>query len=162
MTKMTEGGVATELIAAPADRLWSMVTDVTRIGEWSPEAARAEWIDGATGPAVGARFRGHNRRGRTRWSTTCEVIECEVGAVFAFATGGAAKPETIWRFRFQPASGGTEVTETFELVKPLGFFSNLVTRVTTGVKDRRADLEEGAKTTLAALKRSVESGPPAP
>lgn len=162
MTKITGGGTATEVIAAPADQLWSMVADVTRIGEWSPEAVGAEWIDGATGPAVGARFRGHNRRGKTRWSTTCEVIECEPGSRFAFATKGAAKPETIWRYEFEPLAAGTRVTESFELVKPLGSFSNLVTRVTTGVKDRRADLEQGARETLAALRRAMDSGPVPP
>jgi len=159
MTKKTGGAEATEVIAAPADRLWSMVADVTRIGEWSPEVVRAEWIEGATGPAVGARFKGHNRRGKAKWSTTCKVLECEVGAVFAFAVGSSATPDTIWRFRFEPESGGTRVTESFELVKPLGLFSNLVTRVTIGVKDRRADLEDGARQTLAALKQSVESPP---
>jgi hypothetical protein len=51
-----------------------------------------------------------------------------------------------------------EVTESFELTKPLGFGSRLVTRVTTGVKDRPADMEEGVRATLAALKRAAEGG----
>ncbi|MDQ6910728.1 MAG: SRPBCC family protein, partial [Actinomycetota bacterium] len=134
---------ASVTIGASAERVWAMVSDVTRMGEWSAETRSAEWLDGASGPAVGARFKGHNRRGRTRWSTTCEVIEAEPGRTFAFAVGGAAKPETIWRYQFEPTTGGVEVTETFELVKPLGFFSRLLTRVTTGVKDRPADLEAG-------------------
>ena len=70
---------ASVVVRADAGRVWSMVTDVTRMGEWSPETEGAEWIDGATGPAVGARFKGHNRKGRTRWSTTCEVIESQPG-----------------------------------------------------------------------------------
>ena len=57
------------------------MSDVTNIGKFSPETFEAEWIDGATGPAVGARFRGHvkrNGKGPTYW-TTCTVSECEPG-----------------------------------------------------------------------------------
>ena len=151
-------GQASVVVHADADRVWSMVTDVTRMGEWSPETERAEWLDGATGPAVGARFKGYNRRGRSKWSTTCEVIESEPGRAFSFAVGKVAKPETVWRYRFEPSAGGVEVTESFELTKPLGFFSNLLTRVTTGVTDRPADLEDGIRTTLATLKRVAEAG----
>jgi len=147
---------ASVVIMAGAGRVWSMVADVTRMGEWSPETERAEWIDGAAGPAVGARFKGHNRKGRTRWSTTCEVIESEPGQAFAFVVGEVAKPETVWRYRFEPLAEGVRVTESFELTKPLGFGSRLVTRVTTGVKDRPADMEEGVRATLAALKRAAE------
>lgn len=149
---------ASVVVQADAGRVWSMITDVTRMGEWSPETEWAEWIDGATGPAVGARFRGHNRKGRTRWSTACEVIESQPGKAFAFAVGKAAKPETVWRYRFEPVADGVQVTESFELTKPLGFGSRLVTWVTTGVKDRPADMEEGVRATLAALKRAAESG----
>ena len=145
------------VVRADTGRVWSMITDVTRMGEWSPETERAEWIDGATGPAVGARFKGHNRKGRTRWSTTCEVIESQPGRTFAFAVGKVARPETVWRYSFEPAAEGVKVTESFELTKPLGFGSRLVTRVTTGVKDRPADMEEGVRATLAALKRAAES-----
>ena len=34
------------------------MSDVTKIGSYSPETFEAQWLDGATGPAVGARFRG--------------------------------------------------------------------------------------------------------
>jgi uncharacterized protein YndB with AHSA1/START domain len=150
-------GEATVEVRADPHRLWAMVTDVTRMGEWSPETKRVEWLDGAGGPAVGARFKGHNQRGRSKWSTVCEVIESEPGRAFAFAVGKAAKPQTVWRYRFTPIDGGVQVTESFELTKPLGFFARLVTRLTIGVGDRRADLEEGARTTLAAIKRAAEA-----
>jgi len=45
-------------MAASADRVWDLVSDITRIGEFSPETFEAEWLGDATGPAVGARFRG--------------------------------------------------------------------------------------------------------
>jgi uncharacterized protein YndB with AHSA1/START domain len=153
---MNETGEATITVRAEPDRLWAMVTDVSRMGEWSPETERAEWLDGASEAVVGARFKGHNRRGKAKWFTVCEVIEAEPGRVFAFAVGGAAKPSTVWRYQFAPKPEGTEVTESFELTKALGFSSRLLTRMTTGVRDRRADLEDGARTTLVALKQAAE------
>lgn len=154
---MSTDGEAKVIVRAEPDRLWAMVADVTRMGEWSPETERAEWIDGATGAKVGARFKGYNRRGRAKWSTVCEVIEAERGRAFSFAVGGVAKPETVWRYRFDGVADGVEVTESFELVKRLGLFSRLLTRLATGVRDRRADLEQGARSTLAALKQAAES-----
>ncbi len=72
-------GEARIVIAAPADRLWSMVSDVTRMPEWSPETYRTSWLGGATGPAVGAKFRGWNKKGPIRWATNPKVTECEPG-----------------------------------------------------------------------------------
>lgn len=150
------GGSAAVVIGAPPERVWDVVTDVTRTGEWSPENVGGEWLDGASGAAAGARFRGTNRRGRTRWSTTCEVLVADRGRQFAFATGSAAKPQTVWRYVLEPEGDGTRVTESFELVKPLGPASRLATRLTTGVRDRRQDLEDNVRASLAALKRVVE------
>lgn len=155
---MSVTGRATVTVSAEPERLWGMVTDVTRMGEWSPETERAEWLDGVAGPRVGARFKGYNRHGKARWSTVCEVIEVDDGRVFSFAVGGAVKPQTVWRYRFEPGPDGVEVTESFEIVKPLGFLSRLITRLTTGVTDRQADLEDGVRSTLAAIKRAAESG----
>ncbi|HLH29443.1 MAG TPA: SRPBCC family protein, partial [Acidimicrobiales bacterium] len=55
-------GSITVHMDAPVEKVWELVSDVTRIGEFSPETFEAEWLDGATGPAVGVRFRGHVRR----------------------------------------------------------------------------------------------------
>lgn len=49
-------------MAATPERIWESVSDVTKIGRYSPETFEAEWLDGATGPVVGARFRGHVKR----------------------------------------------------------------------------------------------------
>jgi uncharacterized protein YndB with AHSA1/START domain len=76
------------------ERVWELVSDVTRIGRYSPETFEAEWLDGADGPAVGARFRGHvkrNGRGPVYW-TTCTVTAAEPGREFSFGVGDADKP----------------------------------------------------------------------
>ncbi len=153
-----EGGEASVVVAASAEELWTLVTDVTRTGEWSPENTGAVWLDGATGPVVGARFKGTNRRGRTKWASTCTVVTADPGREFAFLTGDPAKPDARWRYVLEPAGeGATRVTESFELVKPLGAASRFITRVTIGVRDRRGDLEENVRQSVARIKEIAES-----
>jgi len=104
-------------MAAPPDRIWELISDVTRIGSYSPETFEAEWLDGATGPAVGARFRGHvkrNGKGPVYW-TTCTVLAATPGREFTFGVGSAAKPVNPWRYQLEPAGDGTDVTESFQL-----------------------------------------------
>jgi len=108
-------------MVAPADEIWRLVSDVTRIGSYSPETFEAEWLDGADGPAVGARFRGHvkrNGRGPTYW-TTCTVLASEPGREFAFGVGASDEPLNVWRYRLEPVGDGTDVTESFELTPTL-------------------------------------------
>lgn len=113
-------GSATVHMAAPAERIWDLVADVRNIGKFSPETFEAEWLDGATGPAVGARFRGHVRRngiGPVYW-TTCRVTECEPNQVFGFAVLAGDRALNRWRYELAPApdgTGGTDVTESFQL-----------------------------------------------
>lgn len=78
---------ATVHMAAPADRVWDVIADVRNIGRFSPEVFEAEWVGGATGPALGATFRGHVRQneiGPVYW-TTCKATACERGREFGFA-----------------------------------------------------------------------------
>ena len=96
-------GGARVYIDAPPERVYQLVSDVTRMGEWSPECRRCRWLDGAEGPAVGARFRGYNRRGWLRWSMLCRVTSAEPGRVFAFETVAPIKgAQSRWRYDIQP------------------------------------------------------------
>ena len=70
------------------------MSDVTNTSRFNAETFEAEWIDGSTGPEVGARFRGHvkrNGRGPTYW-TKCTVIACEPGREFTFVVGTPEEP----------------------------------------------------------------------
>jgi uncharacterized protein YndB with AHSA1/START domain len=148
---MTGTVSASAVVPAEPETVWALVADVTRMGEWSPETDSCTWIDGATGPEVGAKFKGHNKRGLVSWSTTCTVTECEPGRVFAFAVGKDGAPDNIWRYSFVPHAEGTMVTETCEFPKPLGAAAKLVTLLTLRVRDRPADLQAGIEATLAKL-----------
>ena len=102
---------------APPEKVWGLISDITKMGEYSPEVFEAEWLDGATGPAVGARYRGHVKRneiGPTYW-TVCEVTESEPGKVFEFAVVMRDRPLNTWRYEMKAADGGTDVTESFDL-----------------------------------------------
>ncbi len=75
---------ASETIAADPDTLYDLVSDLTQMGKWSPEASGGRWVGGATGPAVGAKFLGNNRSGWRRWSTSSEITAADRGKRFAF------------------------------------------------------------------------------
>jgi Polyketide cyclase / dehydrase and lipid transport len=103
-------------VAAPRERLWRLIADVTRMGEWSPVCRGCEWVDGFAGPEVGARFMGHNRQGPVRWSRVCEITISDEGREFAFHTLFRGAEATRWRYRFEPTPTGTRVTESYEVV----------------------------------------------
>lgn len=121
MRPLTES--VTVHIDAPPEAVWALVSDVTRIGEFSPETLEGRWIDGADGPAVGAKFQGHvkrNGRGPMYW-TTCRVTRCEPEKDFAFVVEvpGMGAGVNTWRYQLAPAGTGTDVTESFELTPSL-------------------------------------------
>jgi hypothetical protein len=148
------GGSVTVHMAAAPDRIWGLVSDVTRVGRYSPETFEAEWLDGATGPSVGARFRGHvkrNGKGPVYW-TTCTVTACDAGREFAFEVGAPGKPLNTWRYLFQAAGDGTDVTESFELTPrpPLRLYWTMLGWA------RGKTNERGMRTTLERIKAEVE------
>ena len=104
-------------VNAPAEQVYALVTDVTRMGEWSPETNHCEWLDGATGPAVGARFRGANHLGPIKWHTECVITAADPGREFAFTVvHPSGRESTIWRYVFTATDAGTDVVETYKFL----------------------------------------------
>lgn len=90
--------------------VWAVATDLTRYGEWSPENRGGEWIDGATGPAPGARFLGTQEHPAIGlWQTTSVVVRCEEPARFAWAVGDPASAAAVWCLDLAPEGDGTRV-----------------------------------------------------
>ncbi len=145
---------ATARIAASGDALYALVSDVTRMGEWSPENVGGRWLGGATAPAVGARFRGSNRRGWRRWSTTCTVVAADPGCGFAFDVSVAGIPASHWTYEFRPDGDATVVTETWTDRRPRWFA--LLAGATMGIDDIRAHNQENMRATLANLATVAE------
>jgi len=141
-------------VDAPPEAVYAVVSDVTRMGEWSPETVRCVWIDGAVGPAVGAKFKGSNKRGIARWSTKPTVVAAEPGREFAFVVDDL----TRWSYRFEPDGSGTRLVESFEMLEDLPLKFRIADRA-MGIKDRVADLEQGMTATLGRIKQAVEATP---
>ena len=146
----------TTTIAADATALYDLVSNVTNMGRWSPENTSCKWVGGATAPTVGARFRGANKDGWRRWSTTCTVTTAEPGKRFAFEVKLGPMPVSLWTYDFAGDGSNTTVTETWEDMRP-----NLVrgpSKIVMGVADRAGHNRAGMEATLAALKAAVEGG----
>jgi uncharacterized protein YndB with AHSA1/START domain len=145
-------------IAAPPTRVYDLVADIERMGEWSPECYRCTWTKGATGPAVGARFKARNKGGRgPSWFNTPRVTIADPGHAFAFNRSGPGVGSYTWRYDLEPTSEGTRLTESFDVEKPLGRAMTWITMKWTGSADRDADLHEGMITTIARVKAVAEA-----
>lgn len=106
--------VSVEIAASPHD-VYALVSDLTRMGEWSPEAIGGEWRDGAAGVA-GDWFDGHNKAGEREWSRASQVAVAEPGFEFTFVTGGIEDNCTWWSYVMQPSETGTTLTERWWIV----------------------------------------------
>ena len=143
------------VLAASPQCIYDLVADLPRMGEWSPECQRVEWTDGADAPAEGARFIGHNRGGPgglMRWSRRGRVLVADPGREFTFVTEEGGKESTIWRYRFEPADGGTRVSESYE-IKSIPMWA----RVLDVPTNRARELREGMRHTLAQLKAAADA-----
>jgi hypothetical protein len=140
-------------IAAPADVVYELISDVTRMPEFSPENIRGEWLGGATGPAVGVRFKGTNKLGSTTWSTKPTVTAAEPGRVFAFKVPGASG--ALWTYELTPYGDVTVVTESMVQQKPSSALIRWFQR-RAGVTDRAANLRAAMTTTLERVAAAAE------
>jgi hypothetical protein len=160
---MTQRGSHDEVsldIAAPPDVVYGLVSDITRMGEWSPECRSCRWTGGATGPAVGARFKARNKGQRgPSWFNTPTVMTADPGREFSFNRNGPGIGSYTWRYRFAPTAGGTRVTESYDVERPLHPAMNWMTEKWVGSADRDADLRQGMQVTLARVKAAAEQQP---
>jgi hypothetical protein len=143
------------VIDAGAGAIYELVADLPRMGEWSPECERVEWLHGVTGAAEGAEFVGHNRGGpfkRFRWSRHGRVLAAEPGLEFAFITDEGGRESTLWRYRFEPTDGATRVTESYE-VKWIPVWA----RIVDVLANRHRELRDAMRHTLDHLKTAAES-----
>ena len=154
MPSARSGEVRLHVNAPPRD-VWALLADLDRMGEWSPECYQVTWLDGAGSPAeVGARFRGRNRRGPVRWSMVCEVKTVEPGSEISWSTVQRGRELVRWCYRFEPAEGGSDVTESFEVLwlPPLArLFEDVI------MVNRDRTREDAMRATLERIKHAAES-----
>lgn len=138
-------------IAAAADEVYRLVSDVGRMGEWSPENVGADWLDGGAG-AVGDRFEGHNKIGEREWSVVCQVTKADAGSEFQFVTGDPASPYVRWSYRLS-GSNPTTLTEVWDVEQ---LPPTLVDAGPERLAARAESVRAGMKQTLEGLKASAE------
>ena len=145
-------------IKATPEEIWPLVSDVvTNAKRFAAETFDAEWLDGATGPGVRVRFRGHVKRNDRRWTTywsLCEIDTCVPNRDFAFSVKAAGRPLNRWRYVLEPNGDGTDVTESFELqdLWPLRLYWAVLGRA------RGKTNVDNMRTTLQRIKAAVEAG----
>jgi uncharacterized protein YndB with AHSA1/START domain len=158
MTKRKDHDELSIDIAASPEAAYALVSDINRMGEWSPECRACSWTKGATGPAVGARFKARNQGKRgPSWRNSPVVTAAEPGREFAFNRKGPGIGSYTWTYRFETIEGGTRVTESYDVEKHLPAAMTWLTEKWVGSADRDADLREGMETTLARVKAAAES-----
>ena len=142
-------------IDAPPERLYDMVSDLSRMGEWSPENQGGKWVGGATGAAEGAKFKGRNRSGSRRWSTVATIVTANPPKEVAWESKAAGLKIALWRYRFEPnGRGGTTVVESTEDRR--GRLMHVIGRTASGVADREAANKKNMRATLEQLKKAAE------
>lgn len=143
-------------MAVPPDELYALVSDVTRMGEFSPICKTCWWDDGA-GPAVGAWFTGRNEAGGRTWETRSQVVAADPGRKFAWEVNNGW---VYWGYTFEPEGEGTRLTEWWEFLSAgiEGFRGHFGESADDEIAARSEAARTGIPATLAAIKAAAETG----
>jgi hypothetical protein len=111
-------GATAVVVDVAIDRVWDVVRDPTRVGEWSHECVDGEWVGEPAQPRPGARFRGRNKQGLIRWGRLCEVCAAEPHELVWRTIPTRLYPDsTEWALRLEQVDGGTRIEQRFQVVK---------------------------------------------
>lgn len=150
------------VVAAPVDRVWSLVSDIDLPARFSSEFLGARWLD--DGPRVGARFAGRNRHDAIgEWETTCFVARYEPPVVFEWAVGDLADPSARWWFVLAEEAGGTRVRQGMRMGPARSGLSVAIDAMPDKeeriVARRLSEHEGNMRATLEGIRQLAESGP---
>ncbi|MCV7058477.1 SRPBCC family protein [Mycolicibacterium gilvum] len=154
MTELKRSGSIA--VAVPPEKLYALVSDVTRTGEWSP-VCKACWWDEGAGPRVGAWFTGRNELPERTWETRSQVVAAEPGREFAWEVNDGW---VRWGYTLEPDGDGTLLTESWEfLPKGIdGFHERFGSEADAEIVTRSDAARDGIPATLAAIRRIAEGG----
>lgn len=143
------------VVAVPADRLYELVSDVTRVGEWSP-VCRACWWDDGDAPRVGAWFTGRNETPERTWETRSQVVAADPGREFAWEVNNGW---VRWGYSLAPEGDGTRLTESWEFLPKgiAGFHERFGADADAEIEKRSEAARTGIPATLAAIKKIAEN-----
>lgn len=148
-------------IDAPPAAVWELVCDIQTPAEFSSEFQGGQWLDGATGPALGARFLGrshHDARGT--WETVSTICEFEAERVFGWAVGDPEVPAARWRFVLEPDGAGTLIRQWMQMGPGESGISELIAQMPDKehriLRRRLAEHQANIVATLAGIKDRAE------
>jgi hypothetical protein len=161
--RVAHRGTTAVVVDAEIGAVWDVVRDPTRVGEWSHECVRGEWVGDATEARPGARFRGRNAQGLIRWGRLCEVSSAEPYELVWRTVPTRLYPDsTEWAIRLERVDGGTRIEQTFEIVKGT-VLEPVYATILPAHRDRseslRHDLERIGAIALDAPERSHSAAP---
>lgn len=159
----TMSGEASITIDAAPEKVYDVVSDITRMGEWSPECQGGEWSDGSDGPREGATFNGHNKRGDNEWTTPNTVLSAKRGEEFVWCVGTKEVVACTWGFQLTSDGDATKVRHFFELGDANVGFRSMVEQAPEDQRQgfidaRQKQLTEDMQQTLEGLKANAEAG----
>lgn len=143
---------ATIDIAAGPDQVWSVVSDLQRMPEWSLQCRRMQLLGTLR---EGARTINMNRQGWKFWPTMSKIVRFEPNRAIAFRT---LTNNSTWSFEITPTETGSTLTQR-RTVPPNG--TTWVSRTTVqhvlgGEDNFDEEMADGMNTTLAKIKAAVE------
>jgi hypothetical protein len=147
-------------IEASPEVLYDLISDVTRTPERTPDIVSCEWLDGAAGPAVGARFKSINHQGRgPNWSNKPVVTVADPAEEFSFTRSEPFGGTILWRHRFVAEGAGTRMYESYEVIKPIRAMGWFIIDTLYGMKDRQTDLRLSMTRSMDRVAELVEAAP---
>jgi uncharacterized protein YndB with AHSA1/START domain len=148
-------------VAASPERVWAVLTDINLPARFSSEFQGADWLDGVTEAAVGARFVGRNiHPAAGEWETTSEIVACDRPRTFAWAVGGPDNASATWRFELAAQGHGTLLRQWMQMgPAPSGLniaIQAMPDKEERIVAKRQAEHEANMRATLEGIKALVE------
>jgi uncharacterized protein YndB with AHSA1/START domain len=139
-------------INAPVGKVWALVSDLSRMPQWSPQCR----VMKALGPVrQGTMTINLNRRNRMYWPTTSVVTEVIPEQKIAFRV---PINRTIWSYELQQTDTGTRLVESRHAENGVTAFSNMsVNALMGGVPSFERELVDGMNQSLARIKAAAES-----
>jgi Polyketide cyclase / dehydrase and lipid transport len=151
-------------VEAPPATIWVLVCDIQTPADFSSEFQEGQWLDGVTGPALGARFRGRNfHEARGTWETVSTICEFEPERVFGWAVGDPDVPAARWRFSLEPAGSGTIIRQWMRMGPGESGISELIAQMPDKehriLRRRLGEHHANMVATLAGIKARAEAEP---
>ncbi len=139
-------------IDAPPAAVWAIVSDLKRMGEWSPQCTRMVVFGGEV--KHGARTLNLNKQGWKRWPTNARVVHFEPRRKLAFRV---VENRTVWTYELQETVTGTRLTESRRVPQGVTKLSNVLTNtILGGTPEFEASLAAGIRRTLERIKAEAE------